>query len=112
MQLVGQSCQLCIEEFDESSYKVVGYYPQDISAFPCTHLEVREGLLLTSYQKPLLTVNSAAKTSSRETTLTIDDLGIIRLIAMRFPQDALPSEETWVSYFRSPKQYLYSTSSI
>ena len=112
MQLIEQTCQLRVEEYLNNDYKTVGFYPEEGLNFPCTHLELRQGVLQTSYQFSFLKIDSAEKVEPRETILNIDDLGIIRLIALRSIQDSLPSEEEWISSFRSPKPYIYSRSTI
>ena len=61
---------------------------------------------------PLLKINSTDSINPRETTLTIDDLGVIRLIYLRYVRNGFVPDEVWVSSFRSPKQYMYSTSNI
>lgn len=79
IRLIGQTCQLRIEEFGGSDYKIKGYFPEDALKVPCAFVVVKSGALLTETDVPILKIKYYQLKNFRETTFTIDDLGVLRL---------------------------------
>lgn len=110
MTLNPQTCQLQIENFTASNYAIVGYYPR-AALPPCQSLSIARNALVSDNNDSMLGLQAAQmKTAYDEVFVTIDEMGIIRINGV-FSRK-YESSENWISLFRSPRQFIYSVSSL
>jgi hypothetical protein len=110
MTLAPATCQLQIENFTNTTYAIVGYYPR-AALPPCQSLFIANNSLASNNNDGILALQAAQiKTLFDEVLATIDEMGVIRINGVYSKR--YESSENWISLFRTPRQFVYSISNL
>lgn len=79
MTLTPATCQLQIENFDNNTYAIIGYFPRQ-ALLPCESLSITNNSILSNNNDPILSLQASQMgTVFDEVLATIDEMGIIRI---------------------------------
>ena len=95
-----------------SNYLTKGNYSSDIYSGNCEYLQVEEGKVTTDSGMDYIRVNSSS--SNYSTIMTIDDEGVIRVIATHIGANRVNifSEETVIDKFKIEQKYIRAYSNL
>ncbi len=111
--LLQNQCTLSIETFNgNNAYNKVGNYTSGNYTGSCNFLTVANGRIVTDNNFTYMTAGSNSYNQS--TILTIDDIGVIRLIGTYFPFDgsAQVSDELKITTFNTSQNYFFPISQL